>query len=636
MRHHFRFEYQRLKNLFFAATLVAFAIVGYLIFSGYSDFQLGKEKDAALIDSENLREQNYTTYVQYANEGVEILNLLPNINILFFPQKFVLSDRGHIHNNAILKIYQDKRGIEKIRSSEISTFAIFLLALIIIVSIFTAMTTVKSLKNVMALGKFKNVIFSALARFSLLLIFLLLTFAFTLVAVYFTVPFQKIEIQNCMFFLLNAILLSALFFWVSILSSLFDSQKKKVLSLIVFNGLILIIFPVIVHNISIRLPMQISYVVSAKKVHQVLKFEQRGKSILKDTAPAERYEVRKKLAKGFTKNEYKNIQELEKDLLADESRGFDTIQIISMFSPVSYYFVICEYVSGASNTQYLEFAKYCDRKQTELLHFFVDKRFNLIPPDKTGKVEPFLKPGENTFKSKSQQPEYYNFNTIINLIYLFFVIGFTAIRLKKIFTNKDREKDEAQKIISGIDSAKANFIKARMPVERNDLFYSMKSKNSDWIYLDRISRTDFFNTKLRYLFDLHSSVHGVNKEKFKNYCGIFHLPGNILNKKIMDIEELDFRRFWAAMTLANDSQVIVLNDFAQEGDLEFAANFFSLIKHINTVEKRGIVYISVKIYTPLIIEETIKQDSDVKGFKKYIPVDLNESTRGFQDKVVFN
>lgn len=635
----FKFELARLKKKKTCITLfVCLFVVFMLVAEGIFFYKIGETRDEYLVKLEKSRLDNYTTYVQYGTDGVGIYRKLPGINILFSPHKFIHSEMCNISNNSMLRIYADMRGNEIITYSSIINFSTILLLVIIFFAVTSGLTIFKSLKNIDFFGNPRNVWKAILLRFCFLSTGILLFFLSALTTLtIFNIHLSRAEIENLSYFFLQSLLVCALFYALSVLISItIHDKRKKLLFTGLLIGIIAILLPLVINFISsiigfsIPVPAEVDY----KKYEHILKFEAMGKETLKDTIDKERYKAMGELAREFVKSEYENVRMLEASRIQAEKEVFEKINKISIFSPLSFYFINADSVAGSGYGQYIAYVKYCNRKQSELLHFFVDKMYSLIHPESSGKVEPFFKHSENIFKTKSTLPGYYPLNLTITLSYLLVIILFITLRVRKHFNRKENiQSAAANSAVEQISRGRVIFVKVTNKNEKEQLFHFLKAGESH-TSLAQISRADFPNIKIRCLYDLSRATKGIIEEKFFEYLYTLHIDRDILNKSVNDISHEDFKRVFAALELANNRKIMIINDYVYEENIELREDFINLITRICLTENRCACYLGLKMVQLLKVEQREIDDSEVSD-QGFIVIDLNERTDNFQKRVIF-
>jgi hypothetical protein len=154
----------------------------------------------------------------------------------------------------------------------------------------------------------------------------------------------------------------------------------------------------------------------------VVAFEKRANELL-GKYRAERVnepKVREVIESWFT-NEYKKMQEIEKNLEDMVRDNYSLFQGLSLLTPSTFYNSLTNNLSGNGFENWNEFFIFAQEFKDKFYRYFVDKKY--YSTDKT--VQSFVKDRENIFLSQKAFPSNYIYGFLITVLYNL-VLGFAA------------------------------------------------------------------------------------------------------------------------------------------------------------------------------------------------------------------
>jgi hypothetical protein len=353
-------------------------------------------------------------------------------------------------------------------------------------------------------------------------------------------------------------------------------------------------------------------------------------------------EVQVESAWNYLEKAYPKVKAIETDFIQQEKEISKLKSLLSLFSPVLFYFQTTSAVSGTGSQQNILFTEYSNQMQENLLRFFIEKQY---PKDQTKvlkpgeKIEHFIRGDENVFYSRSLLPDYYWWNLLVTLVYILILMLFTAKKVWSYLNVLQYDpkgcKDLKKEIL--VSDTAVFYIYARSVKGQDNLFNYFSDHFRDALFIDAFHRENFFyDTSLKDFLDLllWQLQEDFDPSKFETYKQILEVGDLQMESPAAETPVQVLKKLYLACKLANNKEMIFIKGYFQEEDLEFRGLGINLIKEIYQKEKRTIAYIGKSNLSFLVMDKYV-HDHNREVYDTFKAINISQTTENFTKPVLF-
>ena len=590
-----RFEFERIRKnkkltvIFILLFLFSIASI-YMGVDQYNSFQKDKEN---FVSFEAFIKTMFSSYNIYGAEGIRVFYDKSKLCIFYKVSAFKEISVSHFTTNDIIDMSNTIRGKSRFINEKkiIDGFGDIICLFGSLLMLYLGTTTFTGINHIKLYRRFKPLILSAFSRMLLSGLY----FLFLFVMAYLLLKVMDITLSGIEFkvYLYHSGLL-VLYFWVGVMIALFNALSKRE-EMKYFHGVIIwvltaVVLPIVSFTyISFKAnsipPIEslnidkFKFLIKSQKEVEKKIFEEAEKTNVELIKIAQKY-VKMFSSKFFPVNNLKEEKYIHKERIViheDERRSL-------LFPPTYHQFLSNEF-SSDGNYGYLAFLDYTLKLKKDFFKFFLHKKYY-----ERGKiVESFVKGDENVYKAEPFIPGSY-FNGLGVLFLYGLVILLTCLsRIRLLLKGRKKEKKN----------------RPAWKTE-NSQFYFKYLENDD----DRQARTRSFETdpqvscaaKIEFSnvepgIDIHLMltywclVRTVPLEQVDK--NLFRLGVDLHNRenKYPEPDRVLLKKCYLALVLAEDHDLVVIDDVLKNEDRDFDRMARELIK-ILVAQGKTVVYLS--------------------------------------------
>jgi ABC-type transport system involved in multi-copper enzyme maturation permease subunit len=371
-------------------------------------------------------------YLYYSLSGINYRAVPTPFSVYFRPSGDTSGLKGKIDTLVSLDILLDLQGGALFKKPLLMILRlVFVMYFVIsLLLIFLGYDTVRHKDYLIHLaglmGYTKTYLYLVLSRIILITLFLAGVLGILLVVSFFSgVPMPLNYIGYLGAYLFCAWLVGVFTFLVGVLIGSV-SKEKNALPVIVMAWFVLILLvPAILESYIVYRSKSITsnYQVEYEKLEMGNRF---GKGVVNVNGNVNINDITggRAMAEEFYSNDYKQIEQLDKNLKREFACSIDLHNKLSLCVPTTFFLLTAEEISSLGYGSYLEFFSFLIKQKRAFLRWWIDK----VYIEKAEELVPFTE--NHLFYSHSRLPNYFLTGVIINLclVVVFFIIGYFVSR----------------------------------------------------------------------------------------------------------------------------------------------------------------------------------------------------------------
>ena len=616
----FKFEVKRffcLRNVIIMTILTITALVFIRI--GTQKYNAMQEEKEIFKKIEKAKISNYVNYRQYGAYGFRVI-LEPHSFITFCSNSSGIpevnafidsSERLNINSSLIGKnmVKQNRYGF-----TDFSGILLFFLTLLSALYGYEGSNNREYLKTLSSLSGQKT------AFFSLMLSRIVIISIFNTVQICLAVMFSALDgvhipVNRYLFIFYILMVGVPVFFFL--LGSAFTKIRPKITGivfLIICWFLILFAVPAAVNGFfevkSNHIKPQ--YQLELRKFEKFSEFEQRAiKNKITYKYGEKLTESVKKTVLSYWNNEFKKLQEMEKEMYKDMRTTVLNYQWASIIFPTTFYLSVNEEISSRGYDNLLDFYLYTIDLKAGFVKYYIDKLYF----ENFSKVESFIKGDENVFQAVPRIPVTFLPGILFMLfqILLLLRLNYSFYKKKLYQLSEEKEEDLPIKVIK-LSMGEHRIFQSfgSLLVDRLYNLFSGKTREileigrPPKIYLNNIDLAKTpFNGKFLFLcspdslpgdirgkdlFMFISDVNRCSKEKREDIYKRLNIA-RIENKKISRLKKSEKASLLCSIALMSSKDVYLFYDTVRLMPMSVTAQFANLLDELTAVGKL-VVYLS--------------------------------------------
>lgn len=440
-------ELQKIINKKFLFLFLLFgALTLYFIQVGVNDYKNVIESKEKFQYFERLKVLQYINYTQYGSYGFRVL-VSPSALSIFFINSTVFTeltsnvdvgDRLNIYNSFQGRaLFTDKTGGFK----SFSGIMLLLGALLVLYYGYDSLIHKDYLRYMSGFVPVRNLFHSVLAaRMTVIVLQLVVLLLLSLLLIRLNgVRLSSRDLAGLLTYTGVLTILLLFFFMLGALAGSLRSRFSGFVLIIAVWFVFVFLIPGLVGAITASKAENIvsTYEMEVDKLKVLMNFEQEAlkkEGYLKNSdADSER-----KLIESYWRNEFQTLKKIEKKLELEMEKNIRRFQGYSLVCPSTFYLSMGNEVSSRGYQSFIRFFRYMQDLKEKFVRFYLDKRYHLNNPaglrvthPQTGKVEPFIKNGENLFYSSGSLPRGFFVGLLLSVFYIVGLYSFSYISFKK-------------------------------------------------------------------------------------------------------------------------------------------------------------------------------------------------------------
>ncbi|NIM11045.1 MAG: hypothetical protein GTO45_03585 [Candidatus Aminicenantes bacterium] len=584
----FKLEFKRFRcnrNVFIFSVLILISIsIIQISGSNYQNFLKAKD---TFQETERQRVMEYLNYTYYGWYGISVLFIPSNLSILY--TNTIIELFGNVNTGERLTISMPIKGKTSIPDiSGYMNLSCIILLFWTFVSLFYGYDTTKNkdYKKFLSQITRKAFLFMVISRIILLNMAVLVT----LIIPTFTVLINNINPfkVHLLTFALLLCLISLFFFSIGLN---FGNIKNKAIGL---ANLGLVYFV-----LTLFLPWVGNEIKSNTfDINSLFKFELENLNIVMDLEERALKKIGKfksgeiapekvmKIVWKALNTEFQELRERENQMKMQVLKRIKSFQIISSFFPINSYLEVNKEISGYGDLGIIDFHSYLQSIKDQFLYFYVKKKF--LSKSKPREVEDFVKNNENLFFSKGRLTHSFGLGVGFTILYIIGLL-FNASRL---YHKRMKRKIKGIDIDVDFKDKSTVFVLCKNETIKEEIFNHYK--NQDAVCLEKINPDDFRMNGIKPadLLEHLSRVAGVDEKRARENLEIMGVDIDTAENSHETILKI-----YAAVMVAADQQLIVINELFKKESRQFETDVFRLLSHLEKAGKR-IIYLSTEMYQP--------------------------------------
>lgn len=611
-----------LKRLLSRKSIILFLL--FLLFSLYFVQEGINEYKNVIKNKENFQEierlniRQFINYTQYGAYGFRLL-FIPSPMSIFFSNSGVTSElTAFLDSGVRLKIYNSSLGknLYTEKSGGFKDFFGFVLLLGSFLCLFWGYDCLHNrefLKFLSSVLNYKKVYFSMTgARVILFDLFFLFTVGCSLLLMKLNnVSLTTNEYIYLLIYIVVMMLLFLFFFILGILAGCIKSKSLGIIMIIVLWFCFVLLIPGTISKVVSKQADNITsaYDLEQKKLKLLQDFERKAlDEAQRYKSMNERKESERKLIESYWDNEFKKIQEYEKEMQDDMEKNLKYFQRLSLIFPPSFYLSVHNEISSKGYQNFFHFYQYVQKLQRQFVRYYQFKKFY----SNYSKVEPFVKGEENIFYAKSLLPRYFLMGLLLTIFYVIVLSVIAYSRFKKfLFVLPDKAGPDPNKLDLSINSGEAVVLlttagtiidqlynvfsgikrgfKGRVMFNRKNVVPDESKEKQDFVYLCQpdkipgdINVGDFIS-----FFKKTLHIRGEDIQEFLEKLNFAQHQ----RKDINELKDNEKARFVFALAQLKKSEIYMIHDFAKGMSIDFIFDFKEHIKRLKD-EGTSILYLS--------------------------------------------
>jgi hypothetical protein len=236
--------------------------------------------------------------------------------------------------------------------------------------------------------------------------------------------------------------LSLMLFFFFILGTITGLMKSRFAGfvMVVISWFVLVfLVPGVVNAVISRKADNIvsNYHLELEKLKKIMDFEKRA---LAEVGPSKNWRnnpnASREFMESFWNKDFKELQAFEKRLENEMVGNIRRFQILSFFSPSTFFLSIGDEISSKGYENFILFFDYIQKLKEKFVRFYLDKKYhsNSSPSGNTPtniRIESFIKGHENLFYAKSRLPKDFFRGLGLTLGYITMLLVISYFRFKK-------------------------------------------------------------------------------------------------------------------------------------------------------------------------------------------------------------
>jgi hypothetical protein len=437
-------ESKRLFNRTSVSLFTFFLLLSlYFVQTGINNYKSVIENKIAFQAIEKLKVQQYINYNQYGTYGFRILFIPSPLSIFFVNSSTISELTSNVDSGERLNIYNSFKG-KALFAEKSGGFKDFSGVMLLLGSLLVLYFGYESIihkdysRFMCSLTNLKSFFTSIiLSRISIIFLFFLVICAVSLVLV--QVQGIKLSPQDYLHFAFYIAGLQLTYIFFFILGTIAGSFKSR------FTGFVIVIFswfafvfmaPGIVSTVTAKRADNIvsNYHLELQKLQQIMSFE---KHAMNEVGPTTKNNINsvKRLIESYWNNEFKKIQASEEMMENEMKKNIHLFETLSFFFPSTFYLAASDEISSKGYENFIRFFHYIRILKGDFVRFYLNHRYYSQSSDHettatTPKVKSFIKENENLFHAPSRLPRYLFLGTLITILYIVGLLGFSYHRFK--------------------------------------------------------------------------------------------------------------------------------------------------------------------------------------------------------------
>jgi len=442
IREFMRFEAGRLfgdRRILAVGTLV-FLIAAFLAVTGvrnHAAFQLEKK---SFQEYEKQRIPQYVNYAQYAALGFRVLFEPSPLGVFFESGRLLASLESNVDMSELVQIYTVHKGrkLFVVRGYFSDVFG-FLFVAGTLIMVYSGATTFSSCSSIVLKMQFLGyyMVFWGTLLARLIILSCLMGIPVLGMYVYAKmggIGFTPLEIRNLLYAGLLLWAMLVFFFVLGILfRGLFRFRGHSLLwSFVIWFALVFLVPELIMEYIYSRsqhIPSNDS--LNFQKLRAVLENEARAVDHVRNMSQRKDVDMRRVVRdqlRFFMNNIHLLNRNIELKLTRRVRNLIRRYERISLLVPTQFYVFVNREMSGLGYFGYLDFKQYVMHLQERFMRFFFQQHYF----HKSDKVNSFIRPGENVYRSPSYLTGMYGWGLCLVLMYSVLMAGWSQWRYYRL------------------------------------------------------------------------------------------------------------------------------------------------------------------------------------------------------------
>jgi len=328
--------------------------------------------------------------------------------------------------------------------------------------------------------------------------------------------------------------------------------------------------------------------IQAQKLNILMGFEKSFNEKIKNLKKnAEIQQASKEWSESYWNNEFKQIENLESEMVIEKKKFIDKFHFSSIFTPVTCFKAMNVELSSCGYNSYISFNKWALEKQKGFLRYYFDKRFYENDPV----VKPYLKDDEYIYRMKPSLSKYFGLGLVLNLVYLLVAFGFSYfcfLRLvfpKELIPGMSSDMDmnflpkkhylySYQETSRGFFDQVYNALKGHMEKYSGKMAINGKEiafgEKKDFFFLPEIGTLPG-NLKLTSYIDL---IGGWNRLSDEDKKSLLEKAGGDLDRRYGDIDKFNRARVLVQLGRIKKIDFFLLYNFLDDINYDDVQKFF--------------------------------------------------------------
>jgi len=296
----------------------------------------------------------------------------------------------------------------------------------------------------------------------------------------------------------------------------------------------------------------------------------------------------KAMVKSGQEIEYKKLKKNEMEMYNGIKKRIRAYQLIASFFPTTAYLSVNKELSSKGFENFIKFYRYAYDMKYKFIGFYIERKF-YRPLPKSG-VEPFIKGNEDLFYGQSLLPQIFLLSSGLTL---FYIAGLLFLLYR--FHPNEPEKATKKPIIDFKKDSSTLFALCENGQVKGNIFHYYQT-HQNAVCIDTIKMNlRFTGIRAGAILKYFCSLAGVKQEKAINHLSTL----GITDLNTLNLSQEAILKIYAAVKVAADRDIIVLNDFFKMKSREFENAFSFLLSDLEQAGK-WILYLSCEMHYPKV------------------------------------
>lgn len=433
----FIIEWKRLIHITPFFLLFFYGITLYFVQIGinqYKSILYGKEK---FQETEKLKATQYINYNQYGAYGFRVLYLPSSLSVFFTNIGAISELTANVDATERLNIYRQFKGrslfIERVGDFKDFSGLLMLFGSMLALYIGFHAFLYKDYIRFLISQSHPGVVFWSVM--SARIVWLFLFFGGLAAAAILQLKVNHVAISRndycCFFLYISVWLLSVLFFlFVGAIAGNMRSRITGIVLLIMFWFLSVYLVPGLVNTLIAHGADRIAkeYKIEFEKLKVLMQLEKRAlaqRSTVTDNLSVE--ESKRHYAESYWNNQFRVIQQMERDLETSMNQNVERYQVYSIFFPSSFYLSTSAEISSQGYRNFIDFYRFLQQTKERFVRYFIDKRYY----ENNSKVVPFVKENSYLYYANGRLPGKFGLGVVLLVLYCLLTLAVSARSFKK-------------------------------------------------------------------------------------------------------------------------------------------------------------------------------------------------------------